>query len=594
MFTITKTETNNNIITTDYSDTIDCEAAETLSVHAVLDVNTPAAKTFDSAQYEAQTLTFDTKANTGHQDFVVVENVAGTKFAIALTKPVAEVQTLTFPDKATASNGDYVVVEDTVGIKYAVALTKPVAEIQTLTFPAKVGVTDGDFIIVQDTAGIKYAVAADTTGGGAAIPAGVLYTAADYKVVVDISGATDAASVAALFEIGLNSLTGFTAAITTSDIAADGTMTLTQVLKAPVVDPVPKNVDESGDGSLQGVQSTAGVAAQTPTGPIWTAATYKGLADISGDTTAADVASRVDTAINLLTGFTAAITSNPVGDGTMTLTQALKAPVTNPVVKTYNDGGAGSISGVQSTAGVASDAPSGLIWTAATYKGLADISSDTTAANVAARVETAFNLLPGFTASITSDDGAGNGTMILTQSVTGNATNPVVKNASEAGAGSITGTESTVSVTTELNLTSNTFSIPTHGFTTGLKGQLTTTGSLPTGVIGGTDYFVIVVDANTISLAASLADALLGTAIDITTEGVGVHTFTPTSIAGGSIKLQKSNDGINWVDEGSATNVTADASVFLEKDRPGFRFARVYLTLTAGSISAVYNVAVKQ
>ena len=132
-----------------------------------------------------------------------------------------------------------------------------------------------------------------------------------------------------------------------------------------------------------------------------------------------------------------------------------------------------------------------------------------------------------------------------------------------------------------------------HGFTTGLKGQASTTTTLPAGLSAATDYFVIVLTANTFKLATSLANALAGTAIDITDAGTGDHTFTPTSIAGGSIKLQKSNDRTNWSDEGSATNVTADSSVWLEKDRPGFRYARVYLTLTAGRMSASVNVLAK-
>ena len=132
-----------------------------------------------------------------------------------------------------------------------------------------------------------------------------------------------------------------------------------------------------------------------------------------------------------------------------------------------------------------------------------------------------------------------------------------------------------------------------NGFTTGLKGQASTTTTLPAGLSAATDYFVIVLTANTFKLATSLANALAGTAIDITDAGTGTHTFTPTSVAGGAIKLQKSNDRTNWSDEGSATNVTADATVWLEKDRPGFRYARVHLTLTAGRISGSFNVLAK-
>lgn len=123
-----------------------------------------------------------------------------------------------------------------------------------------------------------------------------------------------------------------------------------------------------------------------------------------------------------------------------------------------------------------------------------------------------------------------------------------------------------------------------HGFPTGLKGQASTTTTLPAGLSLATDYFVIALTADTYSLATSYALALAGTAVDITDTGTGTHTFTPTALAGGTIQLQKSNDDSTYLIEGSATNITADATVFLEKDRPGFKWARVAITCTAGSM----------
>jgi hypothetical protein len=150
-------------------------------------------------------------------------------------------------------------------------------------------------------------------------------------------------------------------------------------------------------------------------------------------------------------------------------------------------------------------------------------------------------------------------------------------------------------VASEVDVTANSVGIPSAGFFTGLKGQLTTTGTLPAGVTTGTDYFIIVVDANNIKFASSLVLAQAGTAIDLTDQGSSgaVNTFTPTSIAGGTIKLQQSNDNSNWVDLGSATNITVDANIGLEKDRPTMRYVRPYITLTAGHISASLQILVK-
>jgi len=63
---------------------------------------------------------------------------------------------------------------------------------------------------------------------------------------------------------------------------------------------------------------------------------------------------------------------------------------------------------------------------------------------------------------------------------------------------------------------------------TGMKVRLTTTTTLPAGLSLATDYFVIRVTATTIKLATSLANAIAGTAINITSAGTGTHTITHT------------------------------------------------------------------
>lgn len=53
----------------------------------------------------------------------------------------------------------------------------------------------------------------------------------------------------------------------------------------------------------------------------------------------------------------------------------------------------------------------------------------------------------------------------------------------------------------------------------------------PTGLTDGTLYYVIYVDANTIKLASSYANALASTAIDITADGSGANSLTPSFLA---------------------------------------------------------------
>ena len=73
---------------------------------------------------------------------------------------------------------------------------------------------------------------------------------------------------------------------------------------------------------------------------------------------------------------------------------------------------------------------------------------------------------------------------------------------------------------------SNLMTIVAHGLHTG-DGPIrfTTSGTLPAGLALATDYYVIKLSADTFSLATTLANALAGTAIDITGNGTGTHTL---------------------------------------------------------------------
>jgi hypothetical protein len=154
----------------------------------------------------------------------------------------------------------------------------------------------------------------------------------------------------------------------------------------------------------------------------------------------------------------------------------------------------------------------------------------------------------------------------------------------------------------DVTVAANTVTEAAHGLFTGLKGQLTTVTTLPAGLSAATDYFVIVVDSSTFKLATSLANALAGTAVDITDQGVGDHTFTPMALADATVKVEKSNctqaaldAGVVdcWVDIFTPTAISADATVWLEEKYPTYRWLRLQYTLTAGSLSTVNYFVVK-
>lgn len=69
--------------------------------------------------------------------------------------------------------------------------------------------------------------------------------------------------------------------------------------------------------------------------------------------------------------------------------------------------------------------------------------------------------------------------------------------------------------------------------------RLTTSGTLPAGLAPATDYYVIKVTDTTIKFATSYANAVAGTAIDITDAGTGTHTINtllPRYTSGAGLK----------------------------------------------------------
>ena len=101
---------------------------------------------------------------------------------------------------------------------------------------------------------------------------------------------------------------------------------------------------------------------------------------------------------------------------------------------------------------------------------------------------------------------------------------------SEIGAATVLGNTPTITFTNatdDVNLTA-------HGLATGDGPiHLATAGTLPAELTAATDYWVIVVDANTFRLATSRANALLGMVLAFTDDGTGAHTcsFTGQSLA---------------------------------------------------------------
>lgn len=135
-----------------------------------------------------------------------------------------------------------------------------------------------------------------------------------------------------------------------------------------------------------------------------------------------------------------------------------------------------------------------------------------------------------------------------------------------------------------------------HGFVAGLKVRVSTDGVLPSGLVAGTDYYIIVGSANTFALSDTLAHALAGTDIvNIGDAGTGTHTITPTALAGSLAKVQGSNyPTTGFTDLANLTgNITADGSALYNQYGVFYRYIKCYFTATAGQVLLTCKVVLK-
>ena len=82
------------------------------------------------------------------------------------------------------------------------------------------------------------------------------------------------------------------------------------------------------------------------------------------------------------------------------------------------------------------------------------------------------------------------------------------------------------SIPGDVNATTDQITVTAHGASSGDGPvQFTTDGTLPAPLVANTNYWLIAIDANTVQVATSKANADAGTAIDLTAAGSGTHTL---------------------------------------------------------------------
>ena len=69
-----------------------------------------------------------------------------------------------------------------------------------------------------------------------------------------------------------------------------------------------------------------------------------------------------------------------------------------------------------------------------------------------------------------------------------------------------------------------------HGYVDGVEVVLTTSDTVPAGLTAGSTYFIRRVTDDTFKLCSTYANAIAGTVINITSDGVGNQTLTPAAL----------------------------------------------------------------
>jgi hypothetical protein len=118
------------------------------------------------------------------------------------------------------------------------------------------------------------------------------------------------------------------------------------------------------------------------------------------------------------------------------------------------------------------------------------------------------------------------------------------------------GTGNHTLTTNAVDFAANQISIPSHGFSSGELVQYDSVGQTAIGgLTSGNPYYIILIDGDNIKLASTLVNATAGTAVDITTAGVGRHRI---------LSLTKSPDGTYTINSvPSAYTFTVPANGFV-------------------------------
>jgi microcystin-dependent protein len=113
----------------------------------------------------------------------------------------------------------------------------------------------------------------------------------------------------------------------------------------------------------------------------------------------------------------------------------------------------------------------------------------------------------------------------------------------------------------DVNITTEEITVTGHQYRrTGFRVRVSSTGTIIGGLAVNTDYYVIIVNSDTIKLATTRANAIAGTAIDLTSQGTGTHTISqaegPDFASRTAVNGGNAGDNVGSLQEDSAQLAT--------------------------------------
>jgi hypothetical protein len=86
---------------------------------------------------------------------------------------------------------------------------------------------------------------------------------------------------------------------------------------------------------------------------------------------------------------------------------------------------------------------------------------------------------------------------------------------------------------------------------------------------------------------AAISTATYSTAIDVSrAKSISIQVDSVVSTpSGANVSIQRSNDGVTWAIKGSAVNITANGTVWVEDTTPNYKFMRIAYAISSGAIT---------